>query len=165
MSVESAPGITCLLTHWGRDKMAATFQTTFSNAFSWIKIDEFQSRFHWGVFLRVQLTIFQHWLRQWLGADQATGHCLNQWRLVYWRIYASLCLNELTARYWQMLMYGCVITCLILMVCVHLLCDVMIGMSAIKYGDIADLSRATCHVYGGNFDVKDGINLMKSVPT
>ena len=27
-----------LLTHWGRDKMAPIFQTTFSIAFSWIKI-------------------------------------------------------------------------------------------------------------------------------
>ena len=26
------------LTHWGRDKMAATFQTTFWNAFSWMQI-------------------------------------------------------------------------------------------------------------------------------
>ena len=26
------------LTHWGRDKMAALFQTTFSNAFSWMKM-------------------------------------------------------------------------------------------------------------------------------
>ena len=26
------------LTHWGRDKMAAIFQTTFSNAFSWMKM-------------------------------------------------------------------------------------------------------------------------------
>ena len=26
------------LTHWGRDKMPAILQTTFSNAFSWIKI-------------------------------------------------------------------------------------------------------------------------------
>ena len=29
---------THILTHWGRDKMAAFFQTTFSNAFSLIKI-------------------------------------------------------------------------------------------------------------------------------
>ena len=27
-----------LLTHWGRDKMAAIFQMTFSNAFSWMKM-------------------------------------------------------------------------------------------------------------------------------
>ena len=51
------------LTHWGRDKMAAIFQTTFSNAFSWMKMFEFRLRFHWSLFPRVQLTIFQHWFR------------------------------------------------------------------------------------------------------
>ena len=29
------------LTHWGRDKMAAIFQTTFSSAFSWMKMFKF----------------------------------------------------------------------------------------------------------------------------
>ena len=38
--------------------------------------------------LKFELTIFQHWFRYWLGADQATSHYLNQRRLVYWRIYA-----------------------------------------------------------------------------
>ena len=33
------------LTHWGRDKMAAIFQMTFSNAFSRMKIYEFWLRF------------------------------------------------------------------------------------------------------------------------
>ena len=84
------------LTHWGRDNMAAIFQTTFSNAFSWMKLYELRFRFHWSLFPRVQLTIFQHWFRQWLGADQATSHYLNQCWLIYWRIYASLCPNELT---------------------------------------------------------------------
>ena len=51
------------LTHWGRDKIAAVSQTTFSNAFSWMKMFEIRLRFHWSLFLRVQLTIFQHWFR------------------------------------------------------------------------------------------------------
>ena len=51
------------LTHWGRDKMAAVSQTTLSNAFSWMKMLEFRLRFHWSLFLRVQLTIIQHWFR------------------------------------------------------------------------------------------------------
>ena len=67
------------LTHWGQDKMAAIFQTTFSNAFSVMKIYEFRLRFHWSLFLRFELTIFQHWFRKWPGADQATSHYLNQW--------------------------------------------------------------------------------------
>ena len=83
-----------VLTHWGRDKMADISQTTFSNAFSWMEMHEFRLRFHWSLFLRFQLTIFQHWFRWWLGADQATSHYLNQWLLVYWRVYASLGLNE-----------------------------------------------------------------------
>ena len=78
------------LTHWGRDKMDAISQTTFSSAFLWMKLLEFLLRFLWNLFLRVQLTIFQHWFRLWLGAVQATNHYLNQWWLVYWRIYASL---------------------------------------------------------------------------
>ena len=52
-----------LLTHWGRDKMAAISQTTLSNAFSWMKMFEFRLKFHWSLFLRVQLTIFKHWFR------------------------------------------------------------------------------------------------------
>ena len=51
------------LTHWGRDKMAAIFQTTFSNAFSRMKMYEFRLRFQWSLFLRVQLIIFQHCCR------------------------------------------------------------------------------------------------------
>ena len=51
------------LTHWGRDKMAAIFQTTYSNGFSWMKMYGFRLTFHWSLFLGVQLTIFQHWFR------------------------------------------------------------------------------------------------------
>ena len=51
------------LTHWGRDKMDAISQTTFLSAFSCMKMLEFRFGFHWSLFLRVQLTIFQHWCR------------------------------------------------------------------------------------------------------
>ena len=34
------------LTHWARDKMAAIFQTIFSNALSWMKTYQFRLRFH-----------------------------------------------------------------------------------------------------------------------
>ena len=53
----------CALTHSGRDNMAAIFQTKFWNAFSLMKIYEFRLRFHWSLFPRVQLTIFQQWYR------------------------------------------------------------------------------------------------------
>ena len=60
-------GVDCLINpadaHWGRDKMDAIWQTTFSNEFSWMKIYEFRLKFHWSLFLRVQWTISQHWFR------------------------------------------------------------------------------------------------------
>ena len=47
----------------------------------------FWLKFHWSLFIRVQLTITQHWFRLWLGAVQATSHYLNQcW---HWSIYAA----------------------------------------------------------------------------
>ena len=88
------------LTHWGRDEMADIFQTTFSNAFSGRKMYDFRFGFQWSLFLRVQLTLFQHWFRYWLVADQATSYYLDQCSLVYWRIYASLGLNELRMLAW-----------------------------------------------------------------
>ena len=65
---------------------------------------EFRLKFNWSLFLRVQLTIFQHWFWWWLGAVQAPSHYLNQWWLVYWRMYASLGINELT-NVWQNCLY------------------------------------------------------------
>ena len=50
-------------TQWGWDKMAAISQTTLPNAFSWMKMLEYRLRFHRGLFIRVQLIIFQHWFR------------------------------------------------------------------------------------------------------
>ena len=35
----------------------------FSNAFSWMKMLELRLKFHWSLFPRVQLAIFQHWFR------------------------------------------------------------------------------------------------------
>ena len=42
---------------------AVIFQTTFSNAFSWMKIYQFPLKFHWSLFPSFKLTIFQHWFR------------------------------------------------------------------------------------------------------
>ena len=50
--------------------MAAILQTTHSNAFSWTKMYAFRLRFHWSLFLRVQLTIIDHYTpaqRSWRG--------------------------------------------------------------------------------------------------
>ena len=54
---------TLCLIHWGRDKMAAISQTTFPNAFSWMKMYGFRLRFHCSLFQRFELTILQHWFR------------------------------------------------------------------------------------------------------
>ena len=51
------------LTHWGQDIMAAILQPTFSNTFSWMKMMEFVSKFHWNKFPWSQLIISHHWLR------------------------------------------------------------------------------------------------------
>ena len=51
------------LTHWGRDQIDAISQTTFSNAFSRMKMNQFRLGFHWILFLRFELMIFQHWFR------------------------------------------------------------------------------------------------------
>ena len=59
------------------------------------KCMDFVNFFHWGLFLRIQLTIFWHWFRKWLGAVMATSPYLYQWWLVYRRMYASLGLKYL----------------------------------------------------------------------
>ena len=41
------------LTHWGRDKIDAILQTTFSNACSWMKMYEFRLKYYRNLFLRV----------------------------------------------------------------------------------------------------------------
>ena len=58
------------LRHIPLDKMAAISKTTISDAISWMKSFVFWLRFHWSLFLRFQLTIFQHWFRQWLGTSR-----------------------------------------------------------------------------------------------
>ena len=85
------------LAYWGWDKMAAISQTAFSNAISETKMFKFQLKFHWSLFPSVQLKIFQHWLSQWLGADQATSHYFEP-MIVSLLIHAplSLGLNELS---------------------------------------------------------------------
>ena len=51
------------LTHPPLDKMATISQMVFSDAFLWMKWFVFWLKFHWSLFLRVQLTITQHWFR------------------------------------------------------------------------------------------------------
>ena len=83
--------VASLLTHWGRGKIAkiAISQTTFLNAFSWIKMHKFRLGLYRNLIIRFELTIFQHWFRWWFGTDQATGHYLDQWLFVYGRIWVA----------------------------------------------------------------------------
>ena len=46
--------------------------------FLWKKIYKFRSVFHWSLFPMVQLTIFQLWLKQWIGSGQVTSYYVNQ---------------------------------------------------------------------------------------
>ena len=49
------------LTHWG--KIPAILQTSFSSAFSWMKMYECCLRCHWSLFLRFEITMLQYWFR------------------------------------------------------------------------------------------------------
>ena len=92
-SLYSLFAVTWFVKHRSREKMAAIFQMTITNAFSWMKMHTFRLRFHWSLFPRVQLTIFQHWFRWWVGSNQETRHYLNQWWSDYRPIYAPRDLN------------------------------------------------------------------------
>ena len=56
-------GMWLSLTHLPLDKMAAISGTIFSDAFSWMNSFAFWLKFHWSLFLSVQLRITQCWLR------------------------------------------------------------------------------------------------------
>ena len=48
-----------------------------SQTFLWMKSFIFRLKFHWSLFLRVQLTKSQQWFRWFLGAEQAPSYYLN----------------------------------------------------------------------------------------
>ena len=77
--------------HWGPDQMAPVLQTMFLRVFPWMKILSICS-------YKSKLAISHHWFGSWLGAEQATSHCTNQWwpLSIHWRIYTSFGLDELT---------------------------------------------------------------------
>ena len=55
--------VVCLINTLRPRQMDAILQTPFSNAYSWMKMFEFWLKFHWSLFPRVQLTIFQQSFR------------------------------------------------------------------------------------------------------
>ena len=51
------------LTYLPLNKMAAISRSISSDGFPWMKSFVFLSKFHWSLFLRVQLTVIQRWSR------------------------------------------------------------------------------------------------------
>ena len=97
------PIVTCLrcliLTHWGRDKMVVVFQTTLSNVFSWMKNGRHFSSENLWISIKILLKFVPNSPIN-ISSDYGLALTWQQaiiWAkwLVYWCIYASLCLNEL----------------------------------------------------------------------
>ena len=90
------PGATeSTLTTFSPDKMAVISKMIFSNTFCGITTFEFQILFHWNVFFRVMTIIGSY------NGSAPNGRQAIIWTnhgLVYWCIYASLCLNQLIIR-------------------------------------------------------------------
>ena len=93
------------LTYWYRYKMAANSQMAFSDASSW-KMYQFRLRFHSILLIPKGSNInipspapIMAWRR----------HYLNQKWLVYWRIYASFGLNELSFEMAFVCLYVCIL--------------------------------------------------------
>ena len=84
-----------ILTHWSRDKMAAFSRRHFQIHFVEWKCSNCDKNF------TEVCSQGSNWQYSSIGSDNGLvpsrrqSHYLNQWKLVYWRIYASLGLNEL----------------------------------------------------------------------
>ena len=64
------------LTHFGREKMADSFQTIFSSVFSWMKNFVLWFKFHWDLFPMVQLIISL--------IGSSNGLTLNRQQAIIW---------------------------------------------------------------------------------
>ena len=85
------------LTYWGHDKMDAISQTAFYNAFflnknMWISIT---SKISLKFVPRDPVNSIPALVQIMAWRHKARSHYLTQWWSVYWRMYASLGLNEL----------------------------------------------------------------------
>ena len=81
------------LTLLASNKMAVISQTISYMHFRECKVG-ILNKISLKLFLRVQLTITQHWVRYWLGDEQASPY-FNQCWPIHWRIYATLGADEL----------------------------------------------------------------------
>ena len=77
------------------EEMDAIFQTTNSNAFSWMKICKFWLKFCWSLFPRVQLTIFSTGSDNGLEPNRRQAIIWTNIDLIHRRIYAALGGDEL----------------------------------------------------------------------
>ena len=82
------------LAHWGRGKIAAIFQTTYSNAFSWMKMFEFWLTFHISLKFVPKGSVNNIPALVQIMAWRQSGD-----KPFYWRIYVSLGLNVLKVLY------------------------------------------------------------------
>ena len=78
------------LTYWSWDKMAALLQTTFSNAFSGMKMYEFRLQFHWSLFLRGPIKNSRIWSYDGLALTMRQAIVLTNDGIVYWRIFLNV---------------------------------------------------------------------------
>ena len=111
-----------VLTHWGRDKMAAIFQTTFSNAFSWMTMYKFRLNFtevcsqgsNYQHSSMVQIIMFWHWPGDKSFSETMMVSLLPQWvkrqntkvsilmtllfldELTHWDQVTHICVTKLT---------------------------------------------------------------------
>ena len=86
---------TSQLTHWGWDKMAVISQTTFSNALSWMKKLDIWLKFHWRLFLRVELIMTQHWFSNGLALNRRQAIIWSNADPFQWCLYVALGGDEL----------------------------------------------------------------------
>ena len=79
-----------ILTYPGRGKCPPFSRRQFQNAFSWRKMCDCQLQFHWRLFLRVQLKVFNFGPDNGLAPTRWQGIIWTYDDLVYRRIFASL---------------------------------------------------------------------------
>ena len=65
-------------THWGLEKMANVLHTTFSNAFSRMKMLVCWFKIKWSLYLRIHLRVRVHWIRRWFGVKSVTSRYRKQ---------------------------------------------------------------------------------------
>ena len=87
------------LTHWGLDKMADIFQTIFSSAFSWIKMYLVTIRFSLILVASGPINNTSALVKIMAWRRPGNSYYLNQWWLIYRRIYSSFGPNELMSMF------------------------------------------------------------------